>query len=144
MPILLSLALLLLPAPAYSQDAALRIGNKVFRIDIAVTPQERAKGLMHRREMAEDYGMLFIYPEPRPVAFWMKETHIPLDILFFDSDGRLTNLYRHAPPCTAAPCPLYRSRGAAAYVLELRGGSAAELGLEPGKRFDIVAPEQLP
>ncbi len=125
---------------AYSQDASLLLGGKVFQIDTAVTAQERAQGLMHRREMQEDYGMLFIYPEPRPVSFWMKETFVSLDILFFDRDGKLINFFTNVPPCTATPCPMYKSIKSVGYVLELKGGIAPKLALKPGDQFQITGP----
>ncbi len=125
---------------AYSQDASLLIGGKTFQIDTATTAQERAQGLKYRRNMAKDYGMLFIYPTPRLVSFWMKETFISLDILFFDGDGKLINFFTNVPPCPASPCPMYKSTKPVGYVLELRGGTAPSLRLEPGDKFRIEGP----
>ena len=85
-------------------------------------------GLMMRSTLAADHGMLFVFPDTAARAFWMKNTLIPLDILYFDADRRLVSMQLDVPPCTADPCPTYPSSAAARYVLELSAGTAQGIG----------------
>lgn len=100
-----------------------------YRVEVASTPEQQRKGLMHRERMANNQGMLFIYSKSTPMAFWMKDTPLPLDILFFDEQGALVAQHRNVPPCTDDPCPQYPSGKAARYVLELNAGQADAMGL---------------
>lgn len=113
-----------------------QLGGERFEVEVAATPREQARGLMFREEMPADYGMLFVYDREGPRSFWMKNTLIPLDILYFDGQRRLIN-WHTAEPCRADPCPGYSSEAPARYVLELNAGTAAELGLERGARLDL-------
>ena len=106
-------------------------GVQRFRVEIADTEQTRERGLMFRKSMAGDRGMLFDFKTPQPVAFWMKNTLIPLDIVFITADGRILSIARNAVPMDETPIP---SGGDILGVLEIRGGRAAELGIEPGDR----------
>lgn len=103
-----------------------------FAVEIAATPAEQEHGLMDRTSMPPDHGMLFVFPESRPRTFWMKNTLIPLDMLFFDADRRLVAIQADAQPCKADPCQLYPSDTPARYVLELNAGTAAKLGVRKG------------
>jgi uncharacterized membrane protein (UPF0127 family) len=100
-----------------------------FRVEIADTVQSREQGLMFRRSLAPDRGMLFDFKTARPVAFWMKNTLIPLDMLFVGADGRILSIAREATPMSETPIP---SGGDALAVIELPGGRAAEIAAEPG------------
>lgn len=95
-------------------------GKKVnVNAEVALTPSEQEKGLMYRTSMNENDGMIFVFPEDAPRSFWMKNTLIPLDIIFFDSSGNLLNV-AHAVPCPDNTiCPTYESAGLAKYVLEV-------------------------
>ena len=108
-------------------------GGKVrhFRVEVARTHAEQAKGLMFRTAMGPDEGMLFPFDPPRPASFWMKNTVIPLDIVFIGPDGLVSNIAADATPYSLDSIP---SAGAAAAVLEINGGRAAELGIVPGAR----------
>ena len=101
-----------------------------FRVEVARTAEEQAKGLMFRTEMGADEGMLFPYDQPRMLSFWMRNTVIPLDIIYVGTDGRILNI-ANAVPYDETPLP---SAGVAAAVLELNGGRAAQLGIVPGDR----------
>lgn len=82
--------------------------------------------------------MLFVHPVEEPQAYWMKNTRIPLDILYFDAQRRFVSARERVPPCSAGDaCPPYASTGPALYVLELRAGSAAALGLSPGDALTL-------
>lgn len=102
-----------------------------FRVEIAETPAQQARGLMFRTEVATDAGMLFDYGSPRPVTMWMKNTLVPLDMLFIDADGAVVRIERWTTPLSLDSI----SSGAPVVaVLELRGGAADRLGLAAGDR----------
>ena len=100
-----------------------------FKVEVADTDAAREKGLMFRKSLAADQGMLFDFKTARPVAFWMKNTLIPLDMLFIATDGHVISIARDAVPLSEAPIP---AGGDTLGVLEIRGGRAAEIGAEPG------------
>jgi len=104
-----------------------------FTVDIANTPETWERGLMERASLAPNAGMLFIFPDVAPRAFWMMNTLIPLDMLFIDAHRRIINIQENAVPC-APPrrCPTYHSTAPAQYVLEISGGRARSLGVQPG------------
>ena len=84
--------------------AQITVGPATLRVEMARTPQERERGLMFRRALPQDQGMLFVQA-PGPAAFWMKNTYIPLDLLYFDADGRLLQIEARAPPCSTPTRP---------------------------------------
>ncbi|HVF33878.1 MAG TPA: DUF192 domain-containing protein [Candidatus Saccharimonadia bacterium] len=103
-----------------------------YTVAIADSLDEQARGLMFVREMPRDRGMLFVYAQAQPQAFWMKNCYIALDILFFDADARFINGHYDVPVCRGDPCPSYASTAPARYVLELNGGVGRALGLARG------------
>ena len=130
---LLLLPLLLLGACARADTPWVEVGGERFQVEIADDDQERARGLMFRDRLEPGHGMLFIHEREEPQAYWMKNTRIPLDILYFDGRRRLVAQQRNVPPCSAGDrCPAYPSHRPARYVLELTAGEAARLGLEEG------------
>lgn len=108
-------------------------GDKVhvFRVEVARTAQQQARGLMFRTAMGADEGMLFPMDPPRGASFWMRNTVIPLDLIFVGVDGRISNIAANAIPYDESPL---RSAGLVTAVLELNGGRAAELGLKAGDK----------
>lgn len=106
-------------------------GTRRFEVEVADTDATREHGLMYRKSLAPNRGMLFDFKVAQPVAFWMKNTLIPLDMLFIASDGRVISIARNATPMSETPIP---SEGAVLGVLEIRGGRAAEIDVEPGDR----------
>lgn len=104
-------------------------GPHAFKVEVASTPAEQERGLMFRTKMGADEGMIFPMDPPRPAAFWMKNTVIPLDIIFIGPDHKVLNIAANAVPYDLSPLP---SDGAASGVLELNGGRAAEIGLKAG------------
>ena len=104
-----------------------------FRVEMARTMQEQAKGLMFRTKMGANEGMLFPFDPPRDASFWMKNTVIPLDIVFIGTDGKVLNISANAEPYSLEP---RNSEGVTKAVLELNGGRAAELGIAPGARVE--------
>ncbi|MGH8232981.1 MAG: DUF192 domain-containing protein [Rhodanobacteraceae bacterium] len=112
-----------------------------FTVELANTPAEQAHGLMGRTEMPVDHGMLFVFQDSEPRTFWMKDTLIPLDMLFFDDTHRLVTILKDVPPCKADPCPIYPSVKPARYVLELNAGIAAKFEVRKG---DLIVFSDLP
>jgi uncharacterized membrane protein (UPF0127 family) len=104
-------------------------GVHLFKVEVAATFPEQERGLMFRTVMGADEGMIFPMDPPRRTAFWMKNTVIPLDIIFIGADHKVLNVAANAVPYDLTPLP---STGDAAAVLELNGGRAAEIGLKPG------------
>lgn len=109
------------------------LAGERYRVEVATTDEARARGLMFRDVLEPGTGMLFIHEREEPQAYWMKNTRIPLDILYFDSNQRLVAQRRNVPPCASGiHCPAYPSGRPSLYVLELSAGEAARLELEPG------------
>ena len=106
-------------------------GEHRFEVEIAKDEATREKGLMFRRYMPEDRGMLFEFDANRPVAFWMKNTYIPLDMVFIAPNGVVTHIARNAEPLSEAEIS---SGGPCIAVLEINGGEAARIGLHDGDR----------
>ena len=109
------------------------VGGKAFEVEIADDFNERARGLMFRERMRPGHGMLFVHEREEPLAYWMKNTKIPLDILYFDASRRLVSIQKGVPPCSAGDrCPHYPSTGPTKYVLELNAGEGQALALAAG------------
>lgn len=135
----LLLALLLsmpaLPAAAFETSSltiATADGTRHrFRVEVAISPQEQAQGLMFRESLAEDAGMLFVNQQERPMAMWMKNTLVPLDMLFFAADGRIVAIAEETVPLSETVIsPGQPVKG----VLEVPAGTSARLGIAPGDR----------
>jgi uncharacterized membrane protein (UPF0127 family) len=108
-----------------------------FSMELATDEPSREHGLMMRTTLAPDHSMLFVFPLSAPQAFWMKNTLIPLDILYFDAERRLVSMQTNVPPCKADPCPVYPSNAPARYVLEVPAGTARTMGVEVGDELKI-------
>ena len=106
-------------------------GVHVFSVEFAATDEERERGLMFRKELPDGHGMLFDFKADRDVAMWMKNTLIPLDMIFIRSDGRISNIAESTEPMSTRIIP---SRGAVRAVLEVPGGTAKRLGIKVGDR----------
>ncbi len=115
-------------------------GQAEFTVELADDPQERATGLMHRQSMPRYEGMLFIYDRPQPISFWMRNTLIPLDMLFIDPDGRIAHIHENAVPLDETPISGGPGRIA---VLEINGGLSRQLGIKVGDeiRHPAFAPD---
>ena len=105
-----------------------------FEVEIADTFKQRQIGLMNRTELAERSGMLFIFEQTSEQAFWMKNTLIPLDIVFIDENYIIETIAREAQPCKEEHCPLYSSGLPIRYVLELKAGATDKLGIKEGDK----------
>ena len=111
--------------------------DKCFNVEIAKTNEEQGKGLSGRKELSGDSGMLFIFKEPGKHSFWMKDTLIPLDIIWIDEDGRVVFIKENAEPCKEEACDSFAPNKEAKYVLEINGGKAEEIGLSVGDKIKI-------
>jgi uncharacterized membrane protein (UPF0127 family) len=109
-----------------------------FEVELARDQEEWTKGLQDRLHMDENKGMLFIFLEPSNKKFWMKDTLIPLDIIWLDYASRIVHIDPNVPPCRFDPCPTYGPDKKINYVLELNGGMAAKAGMKVGDRLDII------
>jgi len=94
-----------------------------FTVELARTPEEKAKGLMFQSSLPEDHGMLFVFEDEAPRSFWMKNTLIPLDMVFISADMKVVEIKANIPPCEKDPCSAYNSKPAK-YVLEINAGLA--------------------
>jgi len=112
-------------------------GHRYF-VDIADDDQSRARGLMFVDEMADDRGMFFVFRREAPRSFWMRNTRIPLDIIYLDRDLRVVSIAADTPPCRTRQCPSYPSEGPAQYVLELNAGQAEAIDLDPGEQLQVA------
>jgi uncharacterized protein len=118
-------------------------GERVV-VELAISDEARARGLMFRSALPKNRGMLFVFPESGIHGFWMKNTFLSLDIIWIDEDFTIVHLERDVPPCESDPCPSYGPEIEASYVLEVEAGEAERLGLEPGARvtlLNVPAPE---
>lgn len=116
-------------------------GSRTFSIEIADDPDEQARGLMFRPALPADAGMLFVYDRPRPANFWMRNTMIPLDMIFIDDTGRIESIAERTDPYSER---VSSSQGDVRAVLEINGGLSRELGIGPGTQVIHPAFEQAP
>jgi uncharacterized membrane protein (UPF0127 family) len=111
-------------------------GPQKFAIELALTNAQMEQGLMFRRSLAPDAGMLFDFKSPTAVSMWMKNTLIPLDMLFLDEHGRIIDIRERAVPLSL---DIIAAKAPARYVIELNGGTAARLGIKPGDQVTSPA-----
>ena len=133
------------PSPVTAPDDAntpriiLKDGFPV-KVEVAANDELRAQGLMYRDHLAEDRGMIFVFPQSGEYAFWMKNTIIPLDMIWIDEGKKVVHIAHDVPPCQADPCPSYPPNANAKYVLELGGGVAAKHHMANG---DVLTFERM-
>jgi len=138
--IAICLSMMLCACSALASGPAVELRGHRFDVEIANDDAARERGLMFRDSMAPDHGMLFTFDDRAPRTFWMKNTHIPLDILYFDEKYKLVSMQQRVPPCHDAGgnCPVYPSNGPAQYVLELNAGTAGSLGVKVGDELKVT------
>lgn len=130
---LLLICNLLLAQPAFAEPLNIQThqGEVVLDVDIADNDKSRAYGLMFRKNLAEKAGMLFIYPSKQIISLWMKNTYIPLDMLFIDQSGEIVHIHENATPLSLEAIP---SPKPVLGVIEIGGGQASLLGIRQGDR----------
>jgi uncharacterized membrane protein (UPF0127 family) len=110
----------------------------VVSVEVVSDEESRSRGLMYRDQLLPGTGMLFIFPEDGHYPFWMKNTLIPLDMIWIGTDGKVAHVKYDVPPCKADPCPSYPPNATARYVLEVAGGVARQHGLKAGDAVQFV------
>ncbi|HYC61297.1 MAG TPA: DUF192 domain-containing protein [Thermoanaerobaculia bacterium] len=120
------------PAPVASGPRVIFPDGFVVNVEIAADPETRAQGLMYRDHLGRGAGMLFFFPESGEYPFWMKNTRIPLDMIWIDANHRVAHVKHEVPPCRIADCPSYAPNAIAQYILEVDGGVARQHGLKAG------------
>ncbi len=136
--LILQAAMILICGPAQAKDPEaapkfkkILVGKNSLRVEVVETLEKQERGLMFRQSLPENEGMLFVYREPQELAFWMRNTFIPLDIVFVGADGIILNIHQAKPLDESV---LYRSAGAAKYVIETNQGWFYRHGIRPGDR----------
>jgi len=119
------------------KEAQVYFKDHCFSVELALTPEEKGRGLMHRENLPKDRGMLFIYEKEGEYSFWMKNVLIPLDIIWIDKDKKVVYIAENCRPCPDVPCPSIRPDSPAKYVLEINGGLASEIGLSVGSQLEF-------
>jgi uncharacterized protein len=137
--------MVLLPSFIQANDGLISIqlpGGVTIQAEVADTAKKRAQGLMYREHLAKDHGMLFTFDQAQPWTFWMKNTKIPLDIIWLNEKKQIIYIARNVPICTRTDdgCPQYQPNDPAMYVLELGGGEADRLKLERGSKLQFRVP----
>ena len=117
-------------------------GGAVIHAELANTPQKRAEGLMYREHLGDDRGMLFTFLQAQAWVFWMKNTKIPLDLIWINEKKQIIHMEQNVPICTRTDdsCPQYRPNEGALYVLELAAGRAEKLKLQRGSKLQFQVP----
>ncbi len=113
--------------------------GKAINVEVADTFQKRAIGLMNRSSLDEYSGMLFIFGDEAERSFWMKDTLIPLDMIFIDSGFKIVHIQKEAKPCKTIACEGYSSIKPAKYVVEINGGLSEKWSIEAGQKIEIAA-----
>ena len=131
-PVLFSTCLSACSSQANSPSEQICFADGCIYIEIVQTPEERRKGLQARKYLSKGNGMLFIFSESKKYSFWMKDTFIPLDIIWIDRNKRIVTIMSDVLPCEIEQCAVYAPDNDALYVLEVNAGVAIELGLKGG------------
>ncbi len=109
-----------------------------YRLEVAHSKDERANGLMFRTSLPEKQGMLFVFDKPARQSFWMRNTLIPLDIVFMDGDYKIVDIKKGFQPCKTVTCEVYTSSVKALYALEINAGEADKFGIETGGKAQLL------
>lgn len=130
---------------AFQKDAFVKVytpDGRALTAELALTPEARARGLMFREKLLAGQGMLFVFEKEGIYPFWMKNTLLPLDILWLDAGRRVVHIETNVPPCPADPCPSYPPSRPALYVLELAAGGAKLYDLKLFDRLEFRLPSR--
>lgn len=119
------------------RDDQVCFNGQCVKVEVVSKPDEMSRGLQMRRSMPPDAGMLFIFPRMARHSFWMKDTLIPLDIIWLDHSRRVVFIHANTPPCRKAPCAVYTPPADALYVLELNAHRASALNIQEGNLLEF-------
>jgi uncharacterized protein len=131
LPLLAAVTSLVDAAELQTLEIASKSGVHAFAVELALTPEEQSRGLMYRKTLPEGQGMLFDFKRDQETSFWMKNTYVPLDMIFIRSDGRIHRIAENAEPLSER---LVSSNGPVRAVLEVVAGTTRKLGIAPGDR----------
>ncbi len=112
-------------------------GNNCFQVELAISPKQKQQGLMLRGFLDQNQGMLFVYEKEGRYSFWMKNTLIPLDMIWINNENKIVFIEKNVQPCKNIPCPSIDPEADAKYVLELNAGKSQEIGLAVGDQVSI-------
>jgi uncharacterized protein len=121
------------PAQSSLPTVTMKLGSKTYTLEVAADPESRARGLMRRDSMPADHGMIFVFPKAEKLGFWMKNTRIPLDIIYIDASAKIDSVKQMKPYDTSS---VY-AEGDVKYAIELNQGQAAEAGIAAGQAVEI-------
>jgi uncharacterized membrane protein (UPF0127 family) len=127
-------------SPSRLPTTRMSVGNETFELEIAYRPEDQETGLMHRRSMPADHGMIFVFPDERNLTFWMKDTLIPLDIIYVNHSGTIVSV----KPLKPLDKTGVSSDGPAMYAIELNAGAAARAGVKAGDVLSVPADLRVP
>ena len=117
-------------------------GDICLKVELARTSQELERGLQYRSSLPRDAGMLFIFPQDVQASFWMKNTLLPLDMIWLDQDAKVVYIQKNAPPCLSENCPVYGPSRPVRYVLEANAGFADAHDIQVGQEAKIFLEEK--
>lgn len=126
---------------AKNEEPQVCFKDKCFKVEIADTPQERSKGLMFRKELAQDRGLLFVFEIEDKHGFWMENALIPLDIIWLSRNKEVVHIETNVQPCRQNPCPVVYPKERGLYVLEINAGETRRLGLKAGDQTHFISTE---
>jgi len=127
------------PAPTAAAGPRAELpSGAVYSLEIARTPEETAQGLMYRESLPDRHGMIFTFTDGGVHQFWIKNTMIPLDIIWMDTGGKILFVSADTPPCRSDPCPTYGPSAPAPLVLEIAGGLAKKEGVQVGSAIRLI------
>jgi uncharacterized membrane protein (UPF0127 family) len=134
--LLVALIFFMIPQPKKS-DSTVCFEGSCINAELATTTKERNIGLMNRTSLPENMGMLFIFDKEGIYKFWMKNTLIPLDMIWFDENGKIIYIEKNARPCNAPSCPLFGPESSSKYTLEVNGGYTERHKINVGDKASI-------
>jgi len=126
------------PTPAVKGPRVVMPSGAIYSVEVARTPEETSQGLMYRESLPPRTGMIFLFTDSAPHNFWMKNTMIPLDIIWIDASGKVIFVSANTPPCNSDPCPTYGPKAPAPVVLEIAGGLAEKEGVKAGATLGLA------
>jgi hypothetical protein len=114
--------------------------GKTLQVEVMANDNDRAMGLMYRKSLPQDRGLLFVFPKPGQYSFWMKNCRFPIDMIWLDEDRKVVFVAADVPPCKADPCPSYGGMQRALYVLEVNAGQAEREKVKRGSLLEFKPP----
>ena len=136
--VLLTILVIATPIIVYNLNVPkVCINNSCYIVGLAKTPDERARGLMYKKTLDKNSGMLFVFPVEKEYSFWMRNTFIPLDIIWINKDKEIVHIKDNALPCLSEPCEYYSPNAEALYVLEINAGESGKFLFEEGDKVEF-------